>query len=237
MLRRGRTAVASAVVLVAAGAAVLAMLVVGGDGPASSPSGNGEEQSDVAFVAANCDRFGQAAFPDRLRRPTNLRAGPITFSSLGEYAGEPVSTFEPVEQTWLHEPWVRPHVDASLRQAVREGSLYVALKVIVLIEGWRDVTVAIPTSHQPHAAMLWGPQPGVTRSEDRLGVREISDGNPIVRFKGCRDKVMEYVGGGFVVAGKRCLPLDIHVEGTQVPLRITASFGEDDRCTHTSVEH
>jgi hypothetical protein len=41
---------------------------------------------------------------------------------------------------------------------------------------------------------------------------------------------MEYVGGGFVIAGARCLPLDIWVEGEEEPRRIVASFGVPEGC-------
>jgi hypothetical protein len=238
MVRRGRIAITAAFVVVAAGT-LATMLVIADNEQTPRPNTRREAPDHVAVgvVGADCARFGQAAFPERLRRSTNLAAGPLTFASLGDYAAEPASTFEPVGPAWLRQPWVRRHADASLRTAVREGSLYVALKVIVLIEGWRDVTVAIPASHTSHAGLLWGPQPDLTPTEDRLGVRELSDGNPIVRFQGCRDQVMEYVGGGFVVAGPRCLPLDIHVEETTTPLRLTASFGQGTRCIQTPVEH
>jgi hypothetical protein len=94
------------------------------------------------------------------------------------------------------------------------------------------VIVAIPSSQRGVASLLWGPQPGVTRSENALGFRQISDGNPVVRFKGCEGKVMEYVGGGFVVAGKHCLPLDIWVQGSGASVRNVVSFGAGEDCEH-----
>jgi hypothetical protein len=51
-----------------------------------------------------------------------------------------------------------------------------------------------------------------------------------VRFKACEGQFMEYVGGGFVVAGARCLPLDVWVEGERAPQRLVASFGRGEVC-------
>jgi hypothetical protein len=48
--------------------------------------------------------------------------------------------------------------------------------------------------------------------------------------KGCEGKVMEYVGGGFVIAGARCLPLEVWVQGERAPGQVTTSFGAGGRC-------
>jgi hypothetical protein len=215
----------------AAGVAAVVLGVFGEDGSRTGGGRGGEGPTAAAFEGASCERFGRAALSASLRRPTNLRVGPITFVSLGDYARATASDFEPVGQALLREPWARRYVDDVVRREVRDRSLYVAQKVIVVVEGGRDVTVAIPRSERGDASLLWGPQPKVTRSENALGLRQISDGNPVVRFKGCDTKVMQYVGGGFVVAGKRCLPLDIWVDGREGPLRAVASFGAGARCS------
>jgi len=225
-------AIALAAIALAVGAVALVLGVLGEDGHRTRSERHGERPSDAAFVGADCRRFGHAGFPERLRRPGNLRVGPITFVSLRDYAREAPSSFEPVTLAWLRQPWARGRVDAAVRRAVREGSLYVANKVLVLVEGGGDVTVAIPTSQRGVASLLWGPEPGVTRSERALGFRQISDGNPVVRFAACEGKVMEYVGGGFVVAGERCLPLDIWVQESGAPLRTVVSFGSGEDSGH-----
>jgi hypothetical protein len=213
-----------------AGSAVLLALVGDDESP---PRGDQGGPPRAATVGANCERFGGLTYRSILRRASNVQVGPITFISLGEYARQPPSDFAPVRPASLREPWIRGRADALVHEEVRERSLYVAHKVIVVIEGARDVTVAIPRSQRRHAALLWGPQPGVTRSEARLGFAQISDGNPAVRFKGCNGQFMEYVGGGFVIAGKRCLPLDLWVEGERGARRVAASFGAGEGCAAT----
>jgi hypothetical protein len=104
--------------------------------------------------------------------------GPITFISLGEYGRAPPSNFAPVRPALLREPWIRGRADALVREEVREASLYVAHKVLVVIEGGSDVTVLIPESERNHASLLWGPTPGVTRSRGGSGSRRSPTATP-----------------------------------------------------------
>ena len=195
------------------------MVVLGSDGDdddddespapaiAPSPPTPKAQPRDPARHGASCERFGGLTDPSIVRRAANVEAGPLTFVSLAEYARVPAADFE-----------------------ARDDSLYLAQKVLLVMRGGRDATVVVPKSERSHASLLWGPTPGVDRKQERLGLREIADGNPAVRFKGCAGKFMEYVGGGFVVAGARCLPLDIWVEGDAEPRRIVASFGVREGC-------
>jgi hypothetical protein len=220
------------VLLVAAVAGGAALLPLGGDDE-SPPRGDWGGPPRAATVGANCERFGGLTYHSILRRASNVQVGPITFISLGEYARQPPSDFAPVRPTSLREPWIRGRADALVHEEVRELSLYVAHKVVVVINGGSDVTLVIPRSERNHASLLWGPTPTVTRSEARLGFAQISDGNPAVRFKGCNGQFMEYVGGGFVIAGKRCLPLDLWVDEERGPRRVAASFGAGESCAAT----
>jgi hypothetical protein len=228
-LPHGRITLGLLVAAVAGGAALLAL---SGDSE-SPPLGEQGGPPRAVTVGANCERFGGLTYPSILRRASNLRVGPITFISLGEYGRAPPSDFAPVRPALLREPWIRGRADALVREEMRAGSLYVAHKVLVVIEGGSDVTVVIPESERNHASLLWGPTPGVTRSEERLGFAQISDGNFAVRFKGCEEQFMEYVGGGLVIAGERCLPLDVWVEGERGPRRVAVSFGAGARCAAT----
>jgi hypothetical protein len=127
-------AIAVAAIALAAGGVALALGLLGEDGHRTSSGEGGEAPPGAAFVGASC-RFGHAAFPKFLRRPSNVRVGPITFVSLRDYASVEPSAFEPVPPAWLRQPWARSRVDALVRREVREGSLYVAHKVLVLVEG------------------------------------------------------------------------------------------------------
>jgi hypothetical protein len=125
----------ASIALVAAGGVALALIVSAEGGHPTRSGEGGDGPPEAAFVGANCKRFGHAAFPRRLRRPSNLRVETITFVSLRDYAWEEASAFEPVPPAWLRQPWARGRVDALVRREVREGSLYVAHKVLVVVEG------------------------------------------------------------------------------------------------------
>jgi hypothetical protein len=213
-MQRRHAAVGALAVVVAVGAVLLA---TGGEEdeqdhprvqpPSAMPGRPQEPPRRVVTHGASCKRFGGLTDPSIVRRAANIEAGPLTFVSLAEYARLPASDF-----------------------GARQGSRYLAQKVLVVIRGGRDVTVAVPRSQRSHASLLWGATTGVTRMEERLGLREIADGNPAVRFKGCAGKFMEYVGGGFVIAGARCLPLDYWVDKEDVARRLVVSFGKRGEC-------
>ncbi|MGH2837174.1 MAG: hypothetical protein ACRDJY_02360 [Thermoleophilaceae bacterium] len=106
--------------------------------------------------------------------------------------------------------------------------------MLIVLRGGRDVTVVVPRSERSHASLLWGPTPGISRKEERLGLAQIADGNPAARFKGCPGEFMEYVGGGLVIAGARCLPLDVWVEREDEPQRVVAAFGVREGCAEAT---
>ena len=71
---------------------------------------------------------------------------------------------------------------------------------------------------------------GYTAEEKKLGLAQVSDGHRAVRFKPCtkgRGKFTDFPGG-FVVAGARCLSLNVWVR--KRPIHRALSFGAGDRC-------
>ena len=130
--------------------------------------------------------------------PRDVTVGPITFVGLRRLASAPQDRFEPLA----------------------------TVKVPVLIEARRVVTVAVPRPHRAYLSLLFR-----TGSGEKIG-----DGVPAVTYKACRqnEKAFSYDGtvgprtgfaAGFIVAGARCVPLRIWIAGRERPLHVRASLG------------
>ena len=110
--------------------------------------------------------------------------------------------------------------------------LFVAAKLLLVIEGSRPVTIQIPAEERANASLLGAPKRGYTGEEERLGLAGVSDGHSAIRLEPCtkgRGRFTEFPGG-FVVAGARCLPLNAWVAGSSTPIHRALSFGAGDRC-------
>lgn len=80
-------------------------------------------------------------------------------------------------------------------------------KVIVVIEHGHEATVVIGERHRRQAALLY-----------------TDSAAPAVTVRGC-ESARAVFNGGIIVAGDRCLPLDVYVDDAPRPLRVDASFG------------
>jgi hypothetical protein len=160
----------------------------------------------------HCDRCTRSS-EERLDldAPGNIRAGPLVLYAADQYARSPRSEFAPVR---------------------RAGTLYNALKLLAVVEGSRAVTLAIPPAQQPHAALLYAARRSYSVAEKERGLAQLRDGHAAVRFEPYRrgSGTISEVPGGFVVAGARCLPIDIWVAGSHRPIRREISFGRHDSC-------
>jgi hypothetical protein len=95
-------------------------------------------------------------------------------------------------------------------------------------------TVVVPEAERRNAGLLFDPAVWNDRNAYR-----IEDGDSAVRFKACKkgergpvggpSNAMTQFNGGFVVAGARCLPLDVLVPSRET-IRVSLSFGAG-RCT------
>jgi hypothetical protein len=110
-------------------------------------------------------------------------------------------------------------------QALRKG-LYPAQKVLLLVRRGKTVTLVVPPSARQSVSLLYDPT--VWKNSNAYRVAE---GDAAMTFEACEGlygaRPHEYTqfNGGFVVAGARCAPLDVHAEGSDRPLRATLSFG------------
>ena len=213
-------------------AVAILLLVAGCDGDdddsetESTVADRGRPPADAAVKAcANCSR-SRAGRVD-LDSPQNIRAGPLILYFARQYAGAPRSEFSPVQPRGRLR-----NAPPTVRRDIREQSLYLGVKLLLLVEGSRAATLEVPPAERAHASLLYVGKRGYSPAERRLGLAQVADGHGAVRFepfrKG-RGPISEFPGG-LVVAGARCLPLDVWVEGSTTPIRRTVSFGVGDRC-------
>jgi hypothetical protein len=147
-------------------------------------------------------------------RKHSVFAGPLVFYSADQYAEQPASTFAPI--------------------AGRSG-VYPGQKLLVLVRRGAVATVVLPESERRYAGLLYNP----AGWNDRNAYR-VKDGETAVRFKACEKgesapvggplNAMTQFNGGFVVAGVRCLSLQVLVRGQAGSIPVTLSFGAG-RCT------
>ena len=142
-------------------------------------------------------------------RKHSVFAGPLVFYSADQYAEQPASLFAPI---------------------VGSDGYYSGQKLLVLIRRSAVATVVLPESQRVHAALLYNPAAWSDRNAYR-----IEDGERAVTFKACKKgetapvggplNAMTQFNGGFVVAGPRCLPIEVLVRGTERTIPVTLSFG------------
>jgi hypothetical protein len=139
----------------------------------------------------------------------SIIAGPLVFYYADQYAEQPASIFAPVPAQSGH---------------------YAGQKLLVLVRRGAVATVIVPESQRRYAALLYNPADFNDSNEYR-----IEDGESAVTFKACKKGEASPVGGplnamtqfngGFIVAGARCLLLEVLVRGEQRTIPVTLSFG------------
>jgi hypothetical protein len=135
-------------------------------------------------------------------------AGPLVFYYADQFAGQPASDFAPIPAGSSH---------------------YAGQKLLVLLRRGAVATVLVPESERRNAGLLFDPAEWNDRNTYR-----IEDADSAVRFKACKKGGKSTVGapptamtqfnGGFVVAGARCLPLEVRVPGRET-IPVSLSFG------------
>jgi hypothetical protein len=139
----------------------------------------------------------------------SIIAGPLVFYYADQYAQQPASLFAPIPG---------------------QNGFYSGQKLLVLVRRDAVVTVVLPESERRYAGLLYNPAGWNDRN-----AYKIEDGETAVRFKACRKgetapvggplNAMTQFNGGFVVAGVRCVPLDVLVRGEPGTIPVTLSFG------------
>jgi hypothetical protein len=139
----------------------------------------------------------------------SIIAGPLVFYYANQYAEQPASIFAPIPAQNGH---------------------YAGQKLLVLVRRGAVATVIVTESQRPNAALLYDP----ADFNDSNAYR-IEDGESAVTFKACKKGEASPVGGplnamtqfngGFIVAGARCVLLEVLVRGEQRTIPVTLSFG------------
>ena len=165
-----------------------------------------------AFVRT-CEASVYGTLDDPTWRKHSVIAGPLVFYSADQYAEQPASLFAPI---------------------VGNDGYYAGQKLLVLIRRGAVATVVVPESERRYARLLYNPADWNDRN-----AYTAKDGETTVRFEGCPKGETATVGGplnamtqfngSFVVAGVRCVPLEVRVRG-QGTIPVTLSFGAG-RCT------
>ena len=126
-------------------------------------------------------------------RSNALGAGSLAFVQAKTFAEWPRSTLAPVPGT---------------------RDRYQAHKVLAIISSGATVTVTVPVAAQRNFALLYDPSRFNRRSY------RVADGEWQVTFQGCRwqdaDGFTPGFNGGFIVAGRRCVSLNVSVKGKPV---------------------
>jgi hypothetical protein len=143
-------------------------------------------------------------------RQHSVIAGPVTFYYGNGYAEQPASEFAPVPGS---------------------GGRYRGQKMLVLVRPGAVATVVVPETERSSVALLYDPADWNDPNDYRIG----DEGESSVTFRACEEgqgspsggplDAMTQFNGGFVVAGARCVPLDIFVPGRSQSIRVTLSFG------------
>lgn len=143
----------------------------------------------------------------------SITAGKLVFYYVDQFENQPASDFAPIPG---------------------RKDYYAGQKLLILVPRGEVATVVVPESERRHARLLYDPAVWNDRNSYR-----VEDGETAVRFEGCKKgesvvgaplNAMTQFNGSFVVAGARCVPLEVLVRGLDGPIPVTLSFGAG-RCT------
>jgi hypothetical protein len=166
-----------------------------------------------AFVRT-CETRVFGTLDDPAWQKHTITAGPLSFYDADQYAPMGLANLDPIPG--------------------RSG-YYSGQKLLLLVRPGVVATVVVPDSARPYAALLYNPADWNDRNQYK-----IKDGESAVTFKACKKgetapaggpaKAMTQFNGGFVVAGARCVPLEVHVRGEERSIPVALRFGSG-RCT------
>jgi hypothetical protein len=141
-------------------------------------------QTTLALRSCKTAVFGQLAHGWR-SSPSTVRAGVVSFLYGRSYRNAPVRQFRGSGS------------DVSLR--------YPGQKLLVVVDRGATVTVEIGLEDRGRASLQY--QPAIPDRPCR-----VSQGTTAVEFEGCPHASTQF-NGGFIVAGPRCVELDVHHQG------------------------
>lgn len=208
----------------------------------------------AALVAAACSSGGAKPHPplNASASPGSV-AGPTESSSPGPVPGAFVRTCQTSVYGDLGKGWrkdknavvVGPlallfpggYANAPRKFFVRHGTGYYSQKVLAVVEQGATVTIAVAPAVSGVVSLLYDPE-----RFNQSGGYEVSDGERAVTFKACaRGKALigppnsaTQFPGGFIVAGPRCVPLEVWLGNDSTPTYRWLSFGASHCNQYTS---
>jgi hypothetical protein len=161
----------------------------------------------AASQRRGCDDsvYGQLATGWR-KEPSTLSVGPAAF------------------------PYIRQNraLPGRLLAPIGHSGRYRAGKDLLVLAKSARVTLAIPSFERRHVALLYGGE-----QRDR-GAYALSDGATSIELDACPDRPTQF-NGGFIVAGARCVAIDVSSRGSARATRGWIPFGTRNRpCPRSS---
>lgn len=132
----------------------------------------------------------------------DVQVGPIVLGRVRQYETSPTSNFE------------------------GEDGRHAGLKVLLALDAASRAMLVVPEAEKDNISIGYAWQ-WEREFDPSVVLRPISDGNRGVVFEACPNRETHF-SGGFYVAGARCADLDVYLEDTQEPTRITLGFGVQD---------
>jgi len=130
---------------------------------------------------------------------------------------ERLNSASPAAAIVFINPLASEQTDPRYYEPLGDGR-FQPIKVLVGIAAGSIVTVTVPEAERDHVALLYD----VPRSDSTDGRYSLADGEIQVTFQACEDPDTGFPGH-FLVAGPRCVGLDVHL-GDDVD-RVFVPFG------------
>lgn len=112
--------------------------------------------------------------------------------------------------------------DAPASQFAGKRGRYPGQKMLVVVEAGRRATLLLPLPERRHAALNYAHQSG-----SRDNRYALADGTAAVTFKACADHLTQF-NGTFIVAGPRCVAIEIRQRASIRGVRRYLPFGTGD---------
>jgi hypothetical protein len=179
------------------------------EGATSTPAASTKATAPQRSFVRTCEMSVYGTLDSPAWRKHSIIARPLVFYYADQYAEQPTSLFAPIPS---------------------QNGYYAGQKLLVLVRRDAVATVVVPESERPNAALLYNPADWNDRNTYR-----IADGESAVTFKACKKgetapvggppNAMTQFNGSFVVAGVRCVPLEVLVRGREQTIPVRLSFG------------
>lgn len=168
-----------------------------------------------------------AALTDAERR-ASVVAEPLTLVYARQHAEQRASAFDSMRASLrrlIDAPSTRQRERALARRTLksaRAGS-YGVSTIRIRVSVGRQATVTVPPEHRASVALIYTARARNRENPGAPGGYRVDDGEDAVTLRACPDADTEFLGG-VVVAGARCVPLQISAPG-RPPQQRLLSFG------------